>query len=72
MVVWRCTPLARLATSPPSVVAKYTAGTRRAELVGLDRASAVSRFLGQELPHRFLEPEKKPGLLRRLFGGRAA
>jgi septum site-determining protein MinD len=33
---------------------------------------AVSRFLGEELPHRFLEPEKKPGLLRRLFGGRAA
>ena len=33
---------------------------------------AVSRFLGEDLPHRFLEPDKKPGLFRRLFGGRAA
>ena len=28
----------------------------------------VSRFLGQELPHRFLEPSKK-GLFQRMFGG---
>lgn len=33
---------------------------------------AVGRFLGESLPHRFLEPEKKAGLFRRLFGGRAA
>ncbi len=29
---------------------------------------AVSRFLGEELPHRFLEPERR-GLLGRIFGG---
>lgn len=34
-------------------------------------ADAVSRFLGEEKPHRFLEAEKK-GLFKRLFGGRAA
>jgi septum site-determining protein MinD len=33
---------------------------------------SVGRFLGDELPHRFLEPERKGGLLKRLFGGRAA
>jgi septum site-determining protein MinD len=33
---------------------------------------AVGRFLGDELPHRFLEPDRKPGILKRLFGGRAA
>ncbi|MBW8267910.1 septum site-determining protein MinD [Caldovatus aquaticus] len=32
---------------------------------------AVDRFLGEKVPHRFLEPERK-GLFRRLFGGRAA
>lgn len=32
---------------------------------------AVGRFLGEEISHRFLEPEKK-GFLSRLFGGRAA
>jgi septum site-determining protein MinD len=32
---------------------------------------AVSRFLGDDVPHRFLEAERK-GLFRRLFGGRAA
>ena len=32
---------------------------------------AVSRFLGEDVPHRFLEAERK-GLFRRLFGGRAA
>jgi septum site-determining protein MinD len=31
-------------------------------------ADAVGRFLGAELPHRFLEPERR-GLLGRLFGG---
>jgi len=31
-------------------------------------ADAVSRFLGEELPHRFLEPERR-GLLGRIFGG---
>ena len=30
-------------------------------------ADAVSRFLGEEVKHRFIEPEKK-GLLRRVFG----
>jgi septum site-determining protein MinD len=34
-------------------------------------ADAVSRFLGEDVPHRFLEAERK-GLFRRLFGGRAA
>jgi septum site-determining protein MinD len=33
---------------------------------------AVGRFLGEKLPHRFIEPEKKAGLFKRLFGGRAA
>jgi septum site-determining protein MinD len=33
---------------------------------------AVARFLGDNRPHRFLEPEKKAGLFKRLFGGRAA
>ena len=33
---------------------------------------AVGRFLGENLPHRFIEPEKKGGLFKRLFGGRAA
>lgn len=33
---------------------------------------AVSRFLGEDVPFRFLETEKKPSLFRRLFGGRAA
>jgi len=33
---------------------------------------AVGRFLGETLPHRFIEPEKKGGLFKRLFGGRAA
>ena len=32
---------------------------------------SVGRFLGEKLPHRFLEPERR-GLFRRLFGGRAA
>jgi septum site-determining protein MinD len=32
---------------------------------------AVARFLGEDVPHRFLEAERK-GLFRRLFGGRAA
>jgi septum site-determining protein MinD len=41
-------------------------------IAGQAYKDAVARFLGQELPHRFLEPDKKPGLLRRLFGGRAA
>ncbi|GAB4265484.1 MAG: septum site-determining protein MinD [Deferrisomatales bacterium] len=31
-------------------------------------ADLVDRYLGEDLPHRFLAPEKK-GLLRRLFGG---
>ncbi|MOA49279.1 Septum site-determining protein MinD [compost metagenome] len=30
---------------------------------------AVDRLLGKEVPHRFLEVQKK-GLLQRLFGGR--
>ena len=34
-------------------------------------ADAVSRFLGEDVPHRFLEAERK-GLFKRLFGGRAA
>lgn len=34
-------------------------------------ADAVSRFLGEEKPHRFLDVEKK-GIFKRLFGGRAA
>ncbi|MXP63231.1 septum site-determining protein MinD [Roseomonas sp. M0104] len=38
---------------------------------GLAYKDAVARFLGEERPHRFLEPEKR-GFLSRLFGGRAA
>ena len=33
---------------------------------------AVGRFLGEEIAHRFLEPERRGGLFKRLFGGRAA
>jgi septum site-determining protein MinD len=40
-------------------------------IAGQAYADAVSRFLGQDVPHRFLEAERK-GLFRRLFGGRAA
>ncbi len=32
---------------------------------------AVARFLGEDRPHRFIDPEKR-GFLSRLFGGRAA
>jgi septum site-determining protein MinD len=35
-------------------------------------SDAVARFLGEEKPHRFLEPEKKKGFFGKLFGGRAA
>jgi septum site-determining protein MinD len=40
-------------------------------MAGQAYADAVSRFLGEEKPHRFIEPERK-GLFKRLFGGRAA
>lgn len=40
-------------------------------IAGQAYADAVSRFLGEDVPHRFLEAERK-GLFRRLFGGRAA
>lgn len=38
---------------------------------GMAYSDAVARFLGQDRPHRFIDPEKK-GFLSRLFGGRAA
>ncbi|HWL81723.1 MAG TPA: septum site-determining protein MinD [Roseomonas sp.] len=38
---------------------------------GVAYKDAVARFLGEERPHRFLDPEKR-GFLSRLFGGRAA
>jgi septum site-determining protein MinD len=41
-------------------------------IAGQAYKDAVGRFLGEDLPHRFLEPDKKPGIFRRLFGGRAA
>ncbi|MBR0647796.1 septum site-determining protein MinD [Plastoroseomonas hellenica] len=40
-------------------------------VAGQAYADSVARFLGEERPHRFLDPEKK-GLFKRLFGGRAA
>ena len=40
-------------------------------IAGQAYADAVSRFMGEDVPHRFLEAERK-GLFRRLFGGRAA
>ncbi|MCE2922577.1 MAG: septum site-determining protein MinD [Roseomonas sp.] len=40
-------------------------------IAGQAYMDAVSRFLGEDVPHRFLEAERK-GLFRRLFGGRAA
>jgi septum site-determining protein MinD len=40
-------------------------------IAGQAYADAVSRFLGEDVPHRFLEAERK-GLFKRLFGGRAA
>jgi len=36
---------------------------------GLAYSDAVDRLLGKDVPHRFLEAQKK-GLLKRLFGGR--
>ena len=36
---------------------------------GLAYSDLVDRFLGQTVPHRFLDVEKKYGFLRRLFGG---
>jgi septum site-determining protein MinD len=36
---------------------------------GLAYSDAVDRLLGSELPHRFLEAEKK-GFLARLLGGK--
>jgi septum site-determining protein MinD len=44
----------------------------RESIAGQAYKDAVGRFLGDDLPHRFLEPDKKPGIFRRLFGGRAA
>jgi len=41
-------------------------------IAGQAYRDAVGRFLGQTVPHRFLEPERKAGLFKRLFGGRAA
>jgi septum site-determining protein MinD len=41
-------------------------------IAGQAYKDAVGRFLGEDLPHRFLEADKKPGIFRRLFGGRAA
>ena len=41
-------------------------------MAGKAYKDAVGRFLGEELPHRFLEPERRGGLFKRLFGGRAA
>jgi septum site-determining protein MinD len=40
-------------------------------VAGQAYGDSVARFLGEERPHRFLDPEKK-GLFKRLFGGRAA
>jgi septum site-determining protein MinD len=40
-------------------------------IAGQAYTDAVSRFLGEDVPHRFLEAERK-GLFKRLFGGRAA
>lgn len=40
-------------------------------VAGQAYSDSVARFLGEERPHRFLDPEKK-GLFKRLFGGRAA
>ena len=41
-------------------------------IAGQAYRDTVDRFLGEDRPHRFLEVEKKAGLFRRLFGGRAA
>ena len=40
-------------------------------IAGQAYRDAVARFTGETVPHRFLEPERK-GILKRLFGGRAA
>jgi len=39
-------------------------------MAGRAYADAVSRFLGENVPHRYLSPEKK-GLFSRLFRGAA-
>jgi septum site-determining protein MinD len=41
-------------------------------IAGKAYKDAVGRFVGEELPHRYLEPERRAGLFKRLFGGRAA
>ena len=37
---------------------------------GMAYKDMIERFLGSDLPHRFIEPQKK-NLLQRMFGGRA-
>ena len=56
-----------------SVLQASNQGTPAVHLDGTDVSEAykdvVSRFLGEEKPLRFVDAQK-PGLLKRLFGGR--
>ena len=43
---------------------RHAGDPRHESIAGQAYKDAVARFLGEELPHRFLEPDKKPGLLQ--------
>jgi septum site-determining protein MinD len=68
-------PLLGVVPESESVLRASNTGTPvildQESVAGQAYRDAVGRFLGEELVHRFLEPERK-GLLRRLFGGKAA
>lgn len=68
-------PLLGVVPESESVLRASNTGTPvildQESMAGQAYRDAVSRFLGEDLPHRFLEVERK-GLLKRLFGGRAA
>ncbi|HYZ34357.1 MAG TPA: septum site-determining protein MinD [Crenalkalicoccus sp.] len=69
-------PLLGVVPESESVLRASNTGTPvvldQESVAGQAYRDAVGRFLGEELPHRFIEPERKGGLLKRLFGGRAA
>ena len=66
-------PLIGVIPESESVLQASNQGTPAVHLDGTDVSEAykdvVSRFLGEEKPLRFVDAQK-PGLLKRLFGGR--
>ncbi|HKY91018.1 MAG TPA: septum site-determining protein MinD [Nevskiaceae bacterium] len=65
-------PLLGVIPEAPGVLTSSNAGVPvigdPTSLAGQAYEDLVARFLGEERPHRFIEPEKK-GFLARLFGG---